>query len=240
MTFLDKFSGFSLVDVAAVVAFLCLWVSTNYIIENAPKHRQSMTQIMATFRREWMRVMVTRDPRIVDTAVLGFLRQGSTFFASTTLLVIGGGLAMLGNTEQLSGVAEDFALQNTSPFVWEVKILMVIAIISNAFLKFVWAHRLFGYCAVLMASVPNKEDDPNAYPMAAKTAEICTTASRSFNRGLRSLYFALAGLAWLIDPIALLAAATLSFLVLYRREFKSRSRDILLADMAKKPIEGLT
>lgn len=239
MAWIDRFTGFTLVDVVAVAALLALWTLTNYIIENAPEHRPSVTQIMARYRRDWMRTMVGRNPRIVDTSVLGFLRQGATFFASTTLLVIGGGLAVLGNTEQLSGVVADFTLDSPSPFVWEVKILVILIIISNAFLKFVWAHRLFGYCAILMVSVPNEESDPNAFPMAARAAEICTTASRSFNRGLRSIYFALAGLAWLIGPAALIFAATLSFLVLYRREFKSRSRAILLADMKNAPIKGL-
>ncbi len=31
------------------------------------------------------------------------------------------------------------------------------------------------------------------------------TAARSFNRGLRSIYFALAALAWLLGPVPLLA-----------------------------------
>jgi len=239
MTWIEQFDGFSPFDAGAVVALIGLWALTNYIIENAPAHRPSVTQIMAGFRRDWMRTMVGRNPRIVDTAVLGFLRQGSTFFASTTLLIIGGGLAVLGNTEQLSGVAADFALNNTSPFVWEVKILIVLALVGNAFLKFVWAHRLFGYCAILIVSVPNDDTDVNALPMAAKAAEICTTASRSFNRGLRSIYFALAGLAWLVGPVALTGAAVISFLVLYRREFKSRSRAILLADMTNNPVKGL-
>ena len=83
------------------------------------------------------------------------MRQGSTFFASTTMIAIGGGLALLGNTERLAGVATDLAIGSAPAMVWEIKILVVVLLLANAFLKYVWAHRLFGYCAVLMASVPN-------------------------------------------------------------------------------------
>lgn len=61
--------------------------------------------VMDDFRRDWMREMVTRQPRMFDAQVVAAMRQGSTFFASTTMIAIGGGLALLGNTERLAGVA---------------------------------------------------------------------------------------------------------------------------------------
>ena len=110
---------------------------------------------MEDFRRDWMKRMVERDPRIFDAQLAGNLRQATAFFASAAMIAIGGGLALIGNTEQLAGVAEDLIQDNAPAFVWEVKILVVLLLLSNAFLKFVWSHRLFGYCAVLMAAVPN-------------------------------------------------------------------------------------
>ena len=60
---------------------------------------------MAQYRREWMTQMVTRDPRIFDAQIISSLRQGTAFFASTSMLAIGGTLAMIGNGEKLSGIA---------------------------------------------------------------------------------------------------------------------------------------
>ncbi|WP_390621816.1 DUF599 family protein [Rubripirellula tenax] len=37
-----------------------------------------------------MRVMVTREPRIFDSQIMASLRQGTSFFASTCLLAVGG------------------------------------------------------------------------------------------------------------------------------------------------------
>ena len=106
-----------------------------------------------------------------------------------------------------------------------------LVILANALLRFIWSHRLFGYCAIMMAAVPNDHLDPSAAPRARQSAEINITAARSFNRGLNSVYFALASLGWLIGPLPLLVATGLTAGVLLRREFASHSRQVMLDDM---------
>jgi uncharacterized membrane protein len=106
--------------------------------------------------------------------------------------------------------------------------LPVIGFLANALLKFVWAHRLFGYCSILMAAVPNDPQDPLSFHRAGQAAEINITAARSFNRGLKAIYFALAALGWLLGPWGLLAGTVLATGVLLRREFASVSRRIIL------------
>jgi uncharacterized membrane protein len=58
--------------------------------------------------------------------------------------------------------------------------------------------------------------------------EINITAAKSFNRGLRAVYFALASCGWLLGPVGLLARALVTAIVLWRREFASRSRVVLI------------
>ena len=107
-----------------------------------------------------MTQMVTRDPRIFDAQIISSLRQGTAFFASTSMLAIGGTLAMIGNREKLSGIANDLILGSDPAFVWEIKLIVVAFFLTNAFPKFVWSNRLFGYTAVLVAAVPNDITDP--------------------------------------------------------------------------------
>ncbi|MFY0311540.1 DUF599 domain-containing protein [Leisingera sp. D0M16] len=228
MIWTTRLAQFSLFDLAALSLLIASWLWIGWRIENPPKGRLSVSWLMEDFRRDWMKRMVERDPRIFDAQLAGNLRQATAFFASAAMIAIGGGLALIGNTEQLAGVAEDLIQDSAPAFVWEVKILVVLLLLSNAFLKFVWAHRLFGYCAVLMAAVPNNREDPLAYPRAAQAAEISITAARSFNRGMRSTYFALAAVAWLAGALPLGGAALITVAVLYRREFVSHSRQILL------------
>lgn len=228
MTWIERALLFSPLDYAAIGLLLVAWMWIGWRIENPAPGRPSVAMVMDDFRRGWMYEMVTREPRMFDAQVVASMRQGSTFFASTTMIAIGGGLALLGNTERLSGVAQDLAIGSAPALVWEIKILITLIFLSNAFLKYVWAHRLFGYCAVLMAAVPNDPNDPQAYPRAMQAAEICVTAARSFNRALRATYFALASIAWILGPVALIIGTVVTVGVLYRREFASHSRSILM------------
>lgn len=228
MNIIDQLALFTSFDFAALALLFVLWFVIGWRVEH-PSHKfPSTTVIMANYRRKWMEQMVQRDPRMFDAQILASLRQGTAFFASTSVIALGGTLALIGNADRLAGLAEDITLAEQPIIVWELKLLVVAFFLTNGFLKFVWSNRLFGYCAVLMAAVPVAPDDPKALPMAAQAGEINVTAARSFNRGLRSIYFALAATAWLAGPLALVLAATVSGIVIWRREFASVSRKILL------------
>lgn len=220
---------FSYADFAALAVLICMWLAIGWRIEHPSAKHPSVSVLMAGYRREWMREMVTREPRMFDATILGNLRQGTAFLASASLISIGGVLALLGNTERLIGVAGDLAMASNPVFVWEAKLMVILFFVTNAFLKFIWSNRLFGYCAVLMSSVPNDPRHEAAMPRAMQAAEINITAARSFNRGLRSIYFGLAAAAWLAGGYPLIAASLVTCLVLWRREFASHSRSVLLS-----------
>ncbi|MDT8326500.1 MAG: DUF599 domain-containing protein [Roseovarius sp.] len=228
MSWTEPFAYFDGLDMVALALLFGSWAITGFAIDHAPKSRPSVSGLMAQYRREWMVVMITRDPRIFDAHILGTLRQGTSFFASATLIAIGGSLALLGDLDRVIGIAGDLTPGQEPIVVWELKILVILLFLANAFLKFVWSNRLFGYCAVVMAAVPNDAGDPRVIVRARKAGEINITAARGFNRGLRSLYFALATAAWLLGSEALLLATAVTVLVLLRREFASQSRSVLM------------
>lgn len=228
MTLSISLTLFDLFDLAAVTLLMTAWLFVGWRVEHAHPTKPSVSQIMADYRRDWMTQMITREPRIFDAQTIGTLRQGTSFFASTSVIAIGGALALAGNTDRLADMAEEITLVRTPPIVWEIKMLLIIFFLTNAFLKFAWSNRLFGYCSVLMAAVPNDPQDPAAPGLAHKAAELNVTAARSFNRGLRSVYFAFAAVAWLAGALPLIFGAILTFVVIWRREFASHSRRILL------------
>jgi uncharacterized membrane protein len=230
MTWMDRLGLFGPLDLAGLALLFSGWIVIGWRIEAKGRWRPSVSILMAEYRREWMRMMVTRQTRMFDAQVLSTLRQGASFFASATMIAIGGGLALIGNAERLQGIASDLTMSLDPIFVWEVKLLVTLIFLANAFLKFVWAHRLFGYCAVLIASVPNEADDPHALPRAAKAADVNIAAARSFNRGLRSVYFALGSAAWFLGTWPLIVATVITLAVLWRREFASQSRAVLISD----------
>lgn len=218
---------FGALDLLALAVLAVSWIAIGWGIEHPPKTLPSVTTLMVDFRRDWMRQFVTRQPRIFDATMIDSLRQGTAFFASACLIAIGGGVALMGNPAGLMNLTQDFAPAGSSEGI-ELRIIPLLLLLADALMKFIWSHRLFGYCAILMAAVPNDPADPLAYHRAAQAAEINITAARSFNRGLRSVYFALAALAWLFGAVALLVATALCLAVLIRREFASQSRAVLL------------
>ncbi len=228
MDLATQLSHFGTLDGIAAALLVIAWVVIGRLTEHPPKGKPSVTMLMIQYRRDWMRQFVTRQPRIFDATIVDSLRQGTAFFASATMIAIGGGLALIGNTERLLGLAQDLSLDAPPSVVWEMKILAALLFVTNAFLNFVWSHRLFGYCSIVMASVPNDADDPGALPRALQAAEINISAAKNFNRGLRSVYFAIGTLAWLLGPVALMVATAVTFYVIWQREFASHSRRVLM------------
>lgn len=229
MGLIDRLSLFSPLDGIAVLMISAAWLILGWLIEHPTSSRPSVTVLMADYRRDWMKELVTRDPRIFDAQVLSNLRQGTSFFASACMIAIGGAFALLGNAEQIQMAAQDLTAEDAPALIWQAKILLVVFFLTNGFLKFVWANRLFGYCSVLMAAVPNDLSDPATYPRASQAAEMNIRAAWNFNRGLRAIYFALGSLAWLLGGWGLIVGTCVVFYMIWSREFYSRPRDILLA-----------
>lgn len=221
-----------LLDMIALGMTLAAWLGIGLLIEHPPARWPSVSTIMQGYRHEWMQQFITRTPRVFDGTIIDSLRQGTAFFASASMIAVGGGLALVGNPALLMGLAADLPLPNSleSADLAQMRLrgVLVIGFLVNALLKFVWANRLFGYCAIMMAAVPNDTGDPLASLRAGQAADLNITAAKSFNSGLRSIYFALGSLAWMLGPIALMGATFVVTAVLLRRDFASASRRIML------------
>jgi uncharacterized membrane protein len=221
---------FGLPDLTALGLTMALWLCLGWLIENPPAWRVSVSKLMERYRHDWMAEFVTRQPRIFDATMIDSLRQGTAFFASASMIAIGGGIALIGNPAMLGALTRDLTLASDTAGL-QLRVALVVAFLANALLKFIWAHRLFGYCSILMAAVPNDPSHPEATHRAAQAADINITGAKSFNRGLRSIYFALGSLGWLLGPWGLVAGAMLISGILVRRDFGSTSREVMLRRM---------
>lgn len=218
-------SQFTALDALGLGLLAMAWAGLGLVIERPMMGRRSVTVMMSEVRRAWMRQLVKRDVRIFDSQILGGLRQGTAFFASSSLLAIGGVLTIAGNSDALETVGG--GLLGDGPVeVLQVKLLVVGVLLGEGFLRFVWSNRVFGYCAVVMASVP-EPGHPDAHAVARQAAELNIRAAYNFNRGLRSIYFALAAMTWTIGAVPLMVATAVCVWTLLEREFASRPHGIL-------------
>ena len=217
--------AFSSLDYAALAWFLIAWIGYTAIADHTGCYRRSISAATNHHRRRWMRQMLGRDVRIVDTTILSNLNSGIGFFASTALLGIGGLVAMLGAAEQgveaLAGLPWAIA---TSQEQWEMKVLVLLLIFVYAFFKFGWAFRLSNYSSIMVgAAPPAPVEAAVADAYARQAAKIHGLVAHHFNRGLRAYFFALAALGWFIHPLLFMAATLVVVGVVYRREFRSRA-----------------
>ena len=185
--------------------------------------------VMSGYRLDWWRGMVSRELRIVDAAILTNLSNSAAFFASTTLLILGGLIALLGTSDRVMAVVSDLPFSAyTNEVMWEYKIFLLLAIFVYAFFKFTWSLRQHNFCSVLVGAAPSRQTDPDELAkFVARSAHLASSASNTFNYGLRAYYFGMAALAWFLNSWVFMAATTFVVAILYVREFHSGALDAL-------------
>jgi uncharacterized membrane protein len=224
-------AAFSGLDLAAVALMLAAWLCVEIALRPGGWGARSTGEIMGRYRALWFREAVTRENRIVDATLLTGLRAAIAFYISAVLIAIGGAVALIGQTDVVALVATDLAGELSRPRAeWIVKIMLVIAALALSLLQFLWSHRVFGYCVVLLGAIPNDPASPEARRIAEMGARLNVLASRNFNQGLRSAYFALVALSWMVGPEALIGATLLTTWILMRREFLSETRRAICED----------
>jgi len=221
------------IDIVAVIWFFGLWIGYNLIADSEQLRHKSVVGMMHEHRSRWMKEMLSRDMRMLDTMILNHLQGGIGLFASTSILAVGSLVAALGATDKAIAVLSALPfVGETTRLEWEVKILLLMTIFVYAFFKFVWSYRLYGFCAILIGAVPSSTNlGADAEARAEQAAKIGDLAGRHQNRGLRAFYFALAALVWLMHPIAFMIATSWVITVLYRRDFRSRSQRIVSGEV---------
>lgn len=222
--------GLTAFDVAAVLVLLAAWQVCGWLIENPPARHPSVTVLMRGYRREWIAQVISRDPRVFDAITMGSLRESTAFFASTTMIAIGGGVALIGNVGWLRELAGQLDISRSAVEAWNIKLLLVVALVARAFLGFVWSNRLHGYCAILIAAIPNDASDPRCAARTRQAGDLNIAAARHFGAGLRTVYFALGALGWLIGAWWLLLTTAIAVWWVMMREFASHSRRVMLED----------
>jgi len=216
-----------LIDALAFAWFLVAWLGYSYVIERTASGRDGLNAMMNKHRDEWMLHMLGRENRIVDAQVSAALQNGTAFFASTSLIAIGGTLSLLRSPEAVLPMMSALPGGMTgSRELWELKMLGLAIIFVYAFFKFAWSYRLYNYFAILLGAAPPaaEKDTPQAKAFAHRAAAICADAGQHFNRGQRAFFFALGYLGWFLGAVPLMATTLAIVVVMWRRQFASVSR----------------
>jgi len=212
------------VDVTAVGFFALEWLVYAITLEHTAYGRDSLSARMHAYRETWVRNLLGREARMVDMQIMASLQNGTAFFASTSLIAIGGALALLRETGDALTVLGALPVNlSPSPALWEVKCIGLILIFIYTFFKFAWAYRLFNYVAILFGAMPPAGERGTAAAEAhvIRTTRLFESAGQHFNRGQRAFFFALGYLGWFISPWLLFITTAAVVIVIWRRQFAS-------------------
>lgn len=215
----------------ALAIFAAFWLGFEFVIDHSQMRHKSLSGLLAHKRREWMLAFSERELRMFDEGILSGLQAGTGFMGTISVFAIGGCFALLNSTDVVLSVFANLEVISVDMRgSWQVKIIGLTFIFVYSFFKFAWAYRLFNYCGILMGAVsmPGNALPEEIRKQALLAAEMNITASKHFTAGIRGIFFGFAFLGWLIGPYVLIGSTLCVAFVLFRRQFLSKARKILL------------
>jgi uncharacterized membrane protein len=225
--------GLTPLDLVAIAWFTLCTVGYNLLTSARGIWRLSLVGAIQGHRMAWMSHMAHRSDRVIDVLLISSLAAGNSFFASTSIVLLGALSALLGSGERAQAILDRIPFaEHASPVAWDLKVLVLMIVFVYAFFKFAWAFRLAHYSMIMMGATPPATTGEASVreALAERAGRVAGLAAEHGNLGLRSYYFAMAGLAWFIHPLAFIVATTLVVLIVTRREFFSRTLSIVSND----------
>ena len=218
-------------DWVALAVFFGGWVGYAWFARSLAGRRPSILASTNRIRRQWMLQTTYREVRVIDGVVVQSLSTSPSFFASTTILIIGGLLAVLGSNNASELVREIPFAVRTTVLVFDLKIVLMLAIFVYAFFRFTWSMRQYTFGALLVASAPEAKQfetlELSRDEFADRAGRVVGLAAETFNDGLRAYYFAFAAVSWFLSPLVFVLATGGVVYILYQREFHSDVLDVL-------------
>jgi len=219
------------IDWAAVVIFFGSWAGYARFARQRSGSRHSVLAATNAVRRQWMLQTTYREVRVIDGVVIQNLSTSPSFFASTTILIIGGLLAVLGGDKANELVRDLPFAARTTTIIFDMKLILLLAIFVYVFFRFTWSMRQYTFGALLIAAAPEAEafisEGLSREAFADKAGRVVGLAAETFNDGLRGYYFAFAAIGWFFSPIVFMLATVGVVYILYEREFRSEVLSVL-------------
>ncbi|MCW5662986.1 MAG: DUF599 domain-containing protein [Piscinibacter sp.] len=223
-------------DWAALLFFFAGWGGYVVFAKRRSTAQPSVLDTTNRIRRQWMLQSTYREVRVIDGIVIQSLSTSPSFFASTTILIIGGLLAVLGTTEKASELVREIPFAaRTSVLVFDMKVVLLLGIFVYAFFRFTWSMRQYTFGALLVAAAPERDKlnemgaagEAQRQAFAERAGRVVGMAAETFNDGLRGYYFAFAAIGWFFSPLVFALATAGVIWILYRREFRSEVLEAL-------------
>lgn len=217
-------------DWVALASFFAAWAGYVWFAKDRAQSKPSVLATTNRYRRLWMMQTTYREVRVIDGVVIQNLSTSPSFFASTTILVIGGLLAVLSAGDKASDLVRELPFAaRTSVLIFELKLVLLLVIFVYAFFRFTWSMRQYTFGALMIAAAPEARQfesqgeagEAQRKAFADKAGRVVGMAAETFNDGLRAYYLSFAAVGWFFSPLIFMLATAGVIYILYQREFHS-------------------
>lgn len=231
------FNILSFYDYLALLFFIACWVGFSCFSNHMINKKSGLSYTLTYYYRLWLNHVFYETSRVGDAQVVSIWERSAVFFASTSMLLLAGSLSILGSSDVLTTFLANLSPSLIDPHSLEkiqLKIVFLAGIFIYSFFSFTWAVRQFNFAALFVVSLETR--NPKTHPLDEKFitqgVQLLTLAFKTFNYGLRSFYFGLAVLSWILGDFAFILMTITVVLILCRREFFSKTYKALLAAKA--------
>jgi len=221
-------------DLAALVLFLAAWLGYAPLVGWSSRRHKVIASARGDHRRAWMFELLGREVKIADATIIGQIMSTASFFASTTVILIGALIGVIATLAHADPPAPGSWLAIGEPSPIEIKLALVVVVAAYAFQSFTWAIRQANFAAIAMGAAPPLEelDEGRRRRIADSMATIVSSVGDSYDSGIRSYYFALAAVTWVVSPL-LMIAATLGVVALMLHRLTHSRTAVALDDIAR-------
>ena len=224
--------SYTLLNIIALLVFVACWMGYTIFARKKAKTTNCIARSLHQHRIYWMYGLMTHDLKVGDAALLANLERNIAFFASSTLLVLAGVLALFAQVEKLEQVIQSIPFTEPSNYsVIQIKLGLLAFIFVLSFFQFTWSMRQYGFLNVMIGAAPidKAATNKNLLAYAKQMAVVQDQAAHSYNYGLRSYYFSISAICWFFHPVLFITASMFVVYTLYMREFNSKALQAITA-----------
>lgn len=241
------------IEILDLLAFATLFAAyylyqpiTDYILGDDISAR------MKPWRLAWARQLQWREERITDVSLVRGLVSGVSFFASTSVFIISGLVALLSLVGPIAEAMQAYPIFQGATFEQiAIKVLALQLLAIIAFFKFGWSMRLHSYSTLMIGAMPaaQKVGTTEADAISDRLAEMSFLASKHFHGGMRAYYLGFGALTWFLSTLLFFVTLALVLVVMIRRDYMSKAfrlaqgppnLETLLTNSSSPPNEGVS
>ncbi len=221
------------IDLICLIFFLVVWLGYAKYSHRMASRRDSLAGMMKKQRVVWMQNCMIRSSHIDDAALIANVDRHVTFYASTTLLILAGLMTSLSQVVPIQNMLESlpysYPIETTQI---QLRLMVLVAIYIYAYFTITWSLRQLSFASVMLGAgqvqskASSQTTDANL-EFAGLVAKVIDLSAHSFNGGLRAYYFSMACVSWLYHPMVFVLSCIAVVIVLYCREFKSKTLSVL-------------